>query len=61
MIKVLNLILLEQLDIKNSRHFAKRQYTWLNNQIHPIYIDITKEDPLEKSKTLIDEFIKKAD
>lgn len=46
---------------KNSRHFAKRQYTWLNNQIHPIYIDITKEDPLEKSKTLIDEFIKKAD
>ncbi len=44
---------------KNSRHFAKRQYTWFNNQMNVNWIDVLKEDPIEKSIKLIDMFLKK--
>ena len=43
---------------QHSRNFAKRQYTWFNNQVHTNWIDIDKEDSFIKAKTLIDEFIK---
>ena len=42
---------------KNSRHFAKRQYTWFNNQMNVSWIDVLKEDPLTKSIELIDNFL----
>lgn len=43
---------------QHSRNFAKRQYTWFNNQVHTNWIDIDKEDAFLKAKELIDEFIK---
>ena len=44
---------------QHSRNFAKRQYTWFKNQMDTKWIDIDKDDPFEKAKELIDEFIKK--
>ena len=43
---------------QHSRNFAKRQYTWFNNQVHTNWIDIEKENAYEKALELIDEFIK---
>ena len=43
---------------QHSRNFAKRQYTWFNNQVHTNWIDIDTEDAFLKAKALIDEFIK---
>lgn len=42
---------------KNSRHFAKRQYTWFNNQMNVSWINALIEDPLTKSIELIDNFL----
>ena len=33
---------------KNSRHFAKRQYTWFNNQMDVHWYDIKEENWKEK-------------
>ncbi len=43
---------------QHSRNFAKRQYTWFNNQMNVNWIDIERFDPYLKSIELIDEFIK---
>lgn len=43
---------------QHSRNFAKRQYTWFNNQVHTNWIDIDKDNAFLKAKALIDEFIK---
>ena len=48
-----------QLIKQHSRNFAKRQYTWFNNQMDTNWIDIEKEDAFKKSKELIDIFLKK--
>lgn len=33
---------------KNSRNFAKRQYTWFNNQMHVHWYDVSKEGYIEQ-------------
>jgi len=43
---------------QHTRNFAKRQYTWLKNQMHPKWIDVEVEDPYLKAKELIDIFLK---
>ncbi len=43
---------------QHSRNFAKRQYTWFNNQVHTNWIDIDKDNAFLKAKALIDDFIK---
>ncbi|MBR4237413.1 tRNA (adenosine(37)-N6)-dimethylallyltransferase MiaA [bacterium] len=43
---------------QHSRNFAKRQYTWFNNQVHTNWIDIDKDNAFLKAKALIDNFIK---
>lgn len=42
---------------KNSRHYAKRQYTWFRNQIEANWIDITDKNPeevLEMAKQVVE-------
>ena len=42
---------------KNSRHYAKRQYTWFRNQIEANWIDITDknlEEVLEMAKQVVE-------
>ena len=36
---------------KNSRHYAKRQYTWFRNQIDANWIDITNKNSTESTST----------
>jgi len=43
---------------QHSRNYAKRQYTWFNNQMKTNWIDIEKTDPFTESIKLIDEFLK---
>jgi len=43
---------------QHTRNFAKRQYTWFKNQMHPKWIDVEVEDPYLKAKELIDIFLK---
>ena len=43
---------------QHSRNFAKRQYTWFKNQMDVKWIDVLNENPFEKAKELVDEFIK---
>lgn len=42
---------------KNSRQFAKRQYTWFNNQMHVEWFDIGNEDWHEKLFARVKEWL----
>lgn len=43
---------------KDSRHFAKRQYTWFNNQMDVKWIQTDGEDRIKEAIELIRDFIK---
>lgn len=41
---------------KNSRHYAKRQYTWLNHQMPVHWVDMQKEEDKRKMMRTIEEW-----
>lgn len=43
---------------KHSRQFAKRQYTWFNNQTPIHWVDMSEKDSIDKSIELIKEWSK---
>lgn len=44
---------------KNSRNFAKRQYTWFRNQMQVHWYDVTKQDYKEQIRKDIETWLKK--
>lgn len=44
---------------KNSRNFAKRQYTWFRNQMQVHWYDVTKQDYIEQIRKDIELWLKK--
>lgn len=45
---------------KNSRHYAKRQYTWFNNKMDVNWFDVNYDD-FSKTIALVEDFIKEKD
>lgn len=43
---------------QHTRNFAKRQYTWFNNQMNTKWFDISSDDYLDKILNEVEEFIK---
>ncbi|MEG0076760.1 tRNA (adenosine(37)-N6)-dimethylallyltransferase MiaA [Anaerorhabdus sp.] len=46
---------------KHSRQFAKRQYTWFNNQTPIHWVDMNDEDSIKKTKELIENWRNKSE
>lgn len=46
---------------KHSRQFAKRQYTWFNNQTPIHWVDMSDEDAIRKTKELIENWRNKSE
>ncbi len=44
---------------KDTRNFAKRQYTWFNNQMEVNWIDVSVNDSFNESMKLVNLFLKK--
>ncbi|MGB4613731.1 MAG: tRNA (adenosine(37)-N6)-dimethylallyltransferase MiaA, partial [Erysipelotrichaceae bacterium] len=43
---------------RNSRNFAKRQYTWFNNQMDVNWVNMLDEDEIKDILKRIDKWIK---